>query len=131
MSRRPDYTRKLVVVGDGGCGKTCLLTVYAQGRFPQVRPPLIKHFPSLTTSQEYVPTVFENTSKTVSLPGDASKTLEWSLWDTAGQEDFDRIRPLSYQGVEVVLVVFAVNYRTSLGNVADKVSVRRGRAKRE
>jgi small GTP-binding protein len=80
----------------------------------------------LTTSQEYVPTVFENTSKTVSLPTDPSKTLEWSLWDTAGQEDFDRIRPLSYQGVEVVLVVFAVNYRTSLGNVADKVSVRRG-----
>lgn len=47
--------------------------------------------------------------------------MELALWDTAGQEDFDRIRPLSYAGVDVVLVVFAVNYRTSLANVVDKV----------
>ncbi|KAJ9107864.1 hypothetical protein QFC19_002770 [Naganishia cerealis] len=101
---RAAYHRKLVVVGDGGCGKTCLLAVYAGGPFPA----------------EYVPTVFENLCKLTPSPLEPGKTVELALWDTAGQEDFDRIRPLSYAGVDVVLVVFAVNYRTSLANVADK-----------
>jgi Rho family, other len=72
-------------------------------------------------TQDYVPTVFENLVTTVPSPLDPAKNIEISLWDTAGQEDFDRLRPLSYNDTDVVLVVFAVNARNSYLNVTDKV----------
>jgi hypothetical protein len=69
-----------------------------------------------------VPTVFENLITTIPSPLDPSKYIELALWDTAGQEDFDRLRPLSYNDTDVILVVFACNHRPSLMNVQDKVS---------
>ncbi|KAF9447071.1 hypothetical protein P691DRAFT_672196 [Macrolepiota fuliginosa MF-IS2] len=100
-TRRPDLKKKLVVVGDGGCGKTCLLIVYAENRFPEA----------------YIPTVFENYVTQVHFEG---KQIELALWDTAGQEEYDRLRPLSYPESDVILVVFSVDFPTSLANVLDK-----------
>lgn len=51
------------------------------------------------------------------------KTIELALWDTAGQEEYDRLRPLSYPETDVILIGFAVDYPVSLGNVQDKVSL--------
>ncbi|KAJ7144517.1 putative GTPase Rho1 [Mycena epipterygia] len=92
--------RKLVIVGDGGCGKTCLLTVFAKGTFPDA----------------YVPTIFESWVADVQV---GSQWVELALWDTAGQEEYDRLRPLSYPNADVVLICFSVDSPDSLDNVKE------------
>lgn len=47
--------------------------------------------------------------------------MELALWDTAGQEDYDRLRPLSYPDSHVILICFAVDSPDSLDNVQEKV----------
>ena len=49
------------------------------------------------------------------------KTVDLALWDTAGQEDYDRLRPLSYPETHVVLICFAIDLPESLDNARTKV----------
>ena len=92
---------KLVVIGDGAVGKTCLLISYANNRFPE----------------DYIPTVFDN--YVVNLTA-GEQTIELGLWDTAGQEEYDRLRPLSYANANVFLVCFSVVNPVSYENVTAK-----------
>ena len=92
---------KLVIVGDGAVGKTSLLIVYCNGEFPQ----------------DYIPTVFE--TYTVDIQID-NKDVELSLWDTAGQEDYDRLRPISYVNINVVVMCFSIDNPESLDNALTK-----------
>lgn len=92
---------KLVVVGDGAVGKTCMLWSYTRNAFPK----------------EYVPTVFDNFSQLMKV-GDENVNL--GLWDTAGQEDYDRLRPLSYPQTDIFLVCYNVVGVASQANVATK-----------
>ncbi|KTG38466.1 hypothetical protein cypCar_00031540 [Cyprinus carpio] len=93
---------KIVIVGDGGCGKTSLLMVYAKGDFPE----------------KYAPSVFDKYVTTVSYGG---KDIQLNLYDTAGQEDYDRLRPLSYQEVNLVVICYDVTNPTSFDNVTIKI----------
>jgi len=92
---------KVVVVGDGAVGKTCLLMCYTQKMFPR----------------EYIPTVFDNFSKNVSHEG---TLIRLDLYDTAGQEDYDRLRVICYPNTDVFLVCYSVENESSLANVTKK-----------
>jgi len=93
--------KKLVIVGDGTCGKTCLLIVFSKDEFPEV----------------YVPTVFENYVADIEVD---NRQVELALWDTAGQEDYDRLRPLSYPDTDVILMCFSIDSPDSLQNIPEK-----------
>ncbi|CAF0883479.1 unnamed protein product [Rotaria sordida] len=92
---------KCVVVGDGAVGKTCLLAAYAQNKF----------------LGEYRPTIFDNYAVTVMIN---QEPYTLNLFDTAGQEDYDRLRLLSYPQTNVFLVCFNIALPSSFENVRTK-----------
>ncbi|CAG7819613.1 unnamed protein product [Allacma fusca] len=94
-------TVKCVIIGDGVVGKTPLLISFVTNKYPT----------------GYVPLVFENYSKEVRIDG---KSINLTLWDTSGQEEYSRLRPLSYPKTDVFLICFSIVDPTSLANVAYK-----------
>lgn len=92
---------KIVTVGDGCCGKTSLQVRYVHDEFPD----------------DHSPTVFDTYTTELVLD---DEPIELTLWDTAGQEDYERLRPLSYSSTHAVIICFSVESHSSLKNVKEK-----------
>lgn len=92
---------KCVLVGDGAVGKTSLVVSYTTNGYPT----------------EYSPTAFDNFSAVVSVDG---QPVRLQLCDTAGQDEFDRLRPLCYTHADAFLLCFSVVSPSSFQNVTEK-----------
>ena len=86
---------KIVVVGDGAVGKTCLVASYISDEFPE----------------HYIPTVFDAHKGTIAFRNE-QKTL--IIWDTAGQEDLNKLRVMAYPHTSCFLVCFNLTDKKSL-----------------
>lgn len=97
----PKKTLNIVTVGDGDTGKTSLLMSFKGRPF----------------TGEYLPTVFDTYTRDIRIEGE---TIELGLWDTAGQEGYDRLRPLAYPHCDCFVICYAVDNPDSLYNVKEK-----------
>ncbi|MEN2500180.1 MAG: hypothetical protein MHMPM18_004347, partial [Marteilia pararefringens] len=94
---------KIVPVGDGTVGKTTLSLCFKENR------PLKEEF--------YIATIFDN----INCEKRLDNTLyQIEIWDTAGQEDYDKLRPLAYEMTDVVLFIFDTTEPSTLRNIKDK-----------
>ncbi|KZP04310.1 P-loop containing nucleoside triphosphate hydrolase protein [Athelia psychrophila] len=100
-----EIRRKVVIVGDGACGKSALCNLFSRGIFPQAG----YSYPSGAVSEAYFADV-EVDGKHVGL----------TLCDAFGDEGYDRLRPMCYPGSHVVVLCFAIDVPYSLDNLQEK-----------
>lgn len=90
---------KVLVIGDSGVGKSCLLLRFCDDKF------MTSHFTTLGVDFKV---------KTIEVGG---KKVKIQAWDTAGQERFRTITQTFYRGAAGVILTYAVNDRASFANV--------------
>ena len=93
---------KVVLVGDGAVGKTCLVMTLTTGRFPEL----------------FIPTCISWDNEMDRKELDHHFSIRF--WDTGGQSDYDRLRPLSYPQTDIMLFCFSLSSICSLDNLDQK-----------
>ena len=94
---------KIVLVGDAGSGKTCIIHRYVNNKFEKSQ---------MTTACPSVCT------KTISYP-EYNKTINFDIWDTAGQEIYRSISKLFYKGASIGFLVYDVTNKNSFKSIKD------------
>jgi len=96
-----DYLFKLVLIGDSGVGKSCLLLRFADDAF----------------TESYISTIgVDFRFRTVKID---EKTVKLQIWDTAGQERFRTITSAYYRGADGIIMVYDVTSMDSFDHVND------------
>ena len=92
---------KVVLLGDSGVGKTCIISRYISGAFDQNTPS--------TNGASYAskPITFEKLNKTISL----------DIWDTAGQEKYKSLTKFFYKDAAVAILVYDITKKESFDNI--------------
>merc|ERR1712083_524879 len=99
MAAEYDYLFKLLLIGDSGVGKSCLLLRFADD----------------TYTESHISTIgVDFKIRTIQLDG---KTIKLQIWDTAGQERFRTITSSYYRGAHCIIVVYDITDADSFGNV--------------
>merc|ERR1711968_358658 len=99
MNAEYDYLFKLLLIGDSGVGKSCLLLRFADD----------------TYAESYISTIgVDFKIRTIQLE---SKTIKLQIWDTAGQERFRTITSSYYRGAHGIIVVYDITDSDSFANV--------------
>ncbi|RZF40003.1 hypothetical protein LSTR_LSTR002406 [Laodelphax striatellus] len=90
---------KIVILGDGGVGKSCLMNRYVNNQFND-------------NSFHTIGVEFLNKDVKIN-----DETYTMQIWDTAGQERFKSLRTPFYRGTDICMLTFAVDDRTSFKNL--------------
>jgi len=99
MSPEYDYLFKLLLIGDSGVGKSCLLLRFADD----------------TYTQSYISTIgVDFKIRTIELEG---KTVKLQIWDTAGQERYRSVTRSYYRGAAGALIVYDITNRDSYNHL--------------
>merc|ERR1711883_18175 len=104
MNPEYDYLFKLLLIGDSGVGKSCLLLRFADD----------------TYTESYISTIgVDFKIRTIELDG---KTIKLQIWDTAGQERFKTITSSYYKGAHGIIVTYDITDRDSFAKVSEWMS---------
>ncbi|XP_051521490.1 ras-related protein ORAB-1-like [Myxocyprinus asiaticus] len=99
MNPEYDYLFKLLLIGDSGVGKSCLLLRFADDIY----------------TESYISTIgVDFKIRTIEMEG---KTVKLQIWDTAGQERFRTITSSYYRGAHGIIIVYDVTEQESFNNV--------------
>jgi Ras-related protein Rab-1A len=104
IKKEYDFLFKLVLIGDSGVGKSCMLLRMADDSF----------------TESYISTIgVDFRFRTVKV---ANKTVKLQIWDTAGQERFRTITSAYYRGADGIIMVYDVSNQESFDHVSDWLS---------